>query len=70
MGVDLNGVRKEHQAISGKISHLEEKRRAVDNDLKALEIERNAALEKRNQASNTIKELRKLSDEGVGSFLL
>lgn len=69
MGVDLNGVRKEHQAISGKISHLEEKRRAVDNDLKALEIERNAALEKRNQASNTIKELRKLSDEGNTHFV-
>lgn len=68
MGSDLDGVKKESQAVWAKISHLEGKVKALDEEIEALQQEVNDVTEKRDKAFANIKELRKQRDEGVNLF--
>lgn len=68
MGSDLDGVKKESQAVWAKISHLEGKVKALDEEIEALQQEVNDVAEKRDKAFANIKELRKQRDEGNAYF--
>lgn len=68
MGVDLDGVRKENQAVWAKISQLEGKMRVIDEEIKALQEELKDVTEKRDKAYANIQELRKQRDEMVNLF--
>lgn len=70
MGVDLDGVRKEHQANWSRMKRLEEKLKEMDDDNKALQEELNTVTEKRDKAFRTIQELRRQRDEEVISVIL
>ncbi|GLU23358.1 hypothetical protein SLE2022_393740 [Rubroshorea leprosula] len=64
MGADLDGVRKEQQAIQSKRKQLKEKADAYDSKIVALQDELNLLTEKRNKAFQTIQDLRKQREEG------
>ena len=65
MGVDLDGVRKERQALWEKLDGLEGKVKALDADIKVLQDELEAVFQKREKTYETLQELRKQRDEGV-----
>ncbi|XP_043698820.1 proton pump-interactor 1-like [Telopea speciosissima] len=64
IGVDMDGVRKEQQAIRAKIKHLEDELNAIDNEISSLQEELTAVNHKRDKAYETLVELRKQRDEG------
>lgn len=68
IGVDLDGARKEQQAIRAKIQHLEEKLNAVRADLDSLQTDLVAINEGRDKAYHTLTLLRKERDESNASF--
>ncbi|XP_022976448.1 proton pump-interactor 1-like [Cucurbita maxima] len=68
IGGDLNGVRKEQQAVRAKIKQLEEALEAIDEDIKTLQDELTSVTEKRGKAHENIQQLRKNSDEGNAQF--
>lgn len=68
MGVDLDGVRKENQAVWAKISQLEGKMKVIDEEIKALQEELKDVTEKRDKAYANIQELRKQRDEMNAHF--
>ncbi|KAG7024829.1 Proton pump-interactor 1, partial [Cucurbita argyrosperma subsp. argyrosperma] len=68
IGGDLNGVRKEQQAVRAKIKQLEEALDAIDEDIKTLQDELTSVTEKRGKAHENIQQLRKNSDEGNAQF--
>lgn len=65
MGVDLDGVRKERQALWEKLDGLDGKVKALDADIKVLQDELEAVFQKREKTYETLQELRKQRDEGV-----
>ncbi|WCJ32180.1 proton pump interactor 1 [Euphorbia peplus] len=68
MGSDLDGVRKEQQAVWGRINQLRDKVKVFDNEIKALQDELSAVIQKRDKAFENIKSLRQLRDEGNVHF--
>lgn len=68
MGSNLDGVKKENQAVWAKISHLEGKVKAIDEEIDALQQEVKDVTEKRDKAFANLKELRKQRDEGNAHF--
>lgn len=68
MGVDLDGVRKEQQAVKVKIKPLEEELRAIDNDISSLEAELEVVTHNRRTAYENLQGLRQQRDEGNVSF--
>ncbi|GAV72305.1 hypothetical protein CFOL_v3_15793 [Cephalotus follicularis] len=68
MGVDMDGVRKEQQAVWSKINRLREKQKAIDGEINVLQGELKAVTEKRDKAYDTIQELRKQRDEANANF--
>jgi predicted nucleic acid-binding Zn-ribbon protein len=65
MGVDLDGVRKERQALWEKLDGLEAKVQALDAEIKTLQDELEAVIQKREKTYETLQELRKQRDEAV-----
>lgn len=65
IGGDLDGVRKEQQAVRAKIKQLDDALKAIDNDIKTLQDELTSVTEKRGRAHESIQQLRKNRDEGV-----
>ncbi|KAJ0101929.1 hypothetical protein Patl1_04681 [Pistacia atlantica] len=65
MGVDLDGVKKERQALLSKITPLEGKVKALEEDIRALQEDLQTVTEMRDKAFASIQELRKKRDEGV-----
>ena len=68
MGGDLNGVRKEHQAVRAKIKQIEEALKTIDDDIKTLQDELTSVTEKRGRTYESMQQLRKNRDEGVRLF--
>ncbi|KAJ6724468.1 RNA-BINDING PROTEIN YLMH-RELATED [Salix viminalis] len=68
MGVDLDGVRKERQALWEKLDGLDGKVKALDADIKVLQDELEAVFQKREKTYETLQELRKQRDEGNANF--
>lgn len=65
IGGDLDGVRKEQQAVRAKIKQLDDALKAIDNDIKKLQDELTSVTEKRGKAHESIQQFRKNRDEGV-----
>ncbi|OWM88654.1 proton pump-interactor 1-like [Punica granatum] len=68
MGVDLDGVRKDQQAIKARIKNLRDELVRVDEDIKSLQEELSEVTEKKDRAYKNMQELRKLRDEGNTLF--
>ncbi|XP_031249768.1 proton pump-interactor 1-like [Pistacia vera] len=68
MGVDLDGVKKERQALLSKITPLEGKVKALEEDIRALQEDLQTVTEMRDKAFASIQELRKKRDEGNANF--
>ncbi|XP_060669006.1 proton pump-interactor 1 [Ziziphus jujuba] len=68
IGGDLDGVRKEQQAVRAKIKQLDDAVKAIDKDIAALQDELTAITEKREKARESIQHLRKQRDEGNSYF--
>lgn len=65
MGLDMDGARKEHQAIWTQLTQLKEKRKVLDTKVDALREEMRLVTEKKNNAYDNLRDLRKQNDEGV-----
>ncbi|KAJ4913345.1 Proton pump-interactor 1 [Raphanus sativus] len=68
MGAGLEGVKKERQAISARISQLSEKVKAAKDEIQVLENELKAASEKRDEVHSNILEIRKQRHETNSGF--
>ncbi|XVF70193.1 hypothetical protein PTKIN_Ptkin11bG0141500 [Pterospermum kingtungense] len=68
MGVDLDGVRKEQQAIWSKKNQIKEKVKAIESKIDSLQEELKAVIQKRDKAYETIQEQRKQRDDGNAHF--
>lgn len=65
MGVGLDGVRKDQQAVKGKIKNLREELEGIENDVRSLQDELSLTIQKRDKAYENLQELRKRRDEAV-----
>ena len=65
IGGDMDGVKKERQAIQSKIKQLEDTLAAIEKEIKTLQDELEAVTQKREKAYENIQQLRKQRDEGV-----
>ncbi|KAE8713641.1 Proton pump interactor 1 isoform 2 [Hibiscus syriacus] len=68
MGVDLNGVKEEQQAIWSKKRQIKDKLDAIENKIESLQKELEAVTQKRDEAYGNIQDLRKERDEGNAPF--
>ncbi|KAL8167310.1 hypothetical protein V2J09_008809 [Rumex salicifolius] len=68
MGTDLDGVKKDRQAVRSKMKVLEDELKAVDSDITSLQEELASITEKRDKAFETIHQLRKQRDEVNSSY--
>lgn len=68
IGGDLDGVKKERQAIRSKIKQIDDVLKAIDIDIQSLQAELLAVTQKREQAFESIQKLRKQRDEGNTYF--
>ncbi|KAH0449961.1 hypothetical protein IEQ34_020653 [Dendrobium chrysotoxum] len=68
IGADLDGARKEQQAVRAKIQHLEEKLNSVRAELDSLQTELVSINETRDKAYQTFTLLRKERDESNACF--
>ncbi|KAJ0747240.1 putative proton pump-interactor [Helianthus annuus] len=65
IGVDLDGVRKDQQAIKAKLKTLEIEKEAINNVIASLEEELCVVIEKKDKVYYKIHELRNKCEEGV-----
>lgn len=68
IGVDLDGVRKDQQAIKAKLKTLETEKEAINSVIASLEEELHAVVEKRDKVYDKIRELRNKREEGNTCF--
>ncbi|XP_039030212.1 proton pump-interactor 1-like [Hibiscus syriacus] len=68
MGNDLDGVRKEQNAIWSKKKQIKEKVNAIESKIEALQEELNTVIQKRNKAYETMQQLWKQRDEANAHF--
>ncbi|CAN6443620.1 unnamed protein product [Victoria cruziana] len=68
IGGDMDEVRKEQQAVDGKIKRHEEDLKAIDKEINSLQEELNTATERKDKAYASVLELRKQRDEGNASY--
>jgi predicted nucleic acid-binding Zn-ribbon protein len=65
IGGDLDGVKKERQAIRSKIKQVDDLLETLKADIETLQEELTDLTQKREQAFESIQKLRKQRDEGV-----
>lgn len=65
IGVDLDGARKDQQAIKAKVKTLEAAKEAINGVIASLEEELHMVVEKRDKVYDKIRELRNKREEGV-----
>lgn len=65
IGVGLDGVRREKQAVNAKLKQLDDAKLAIEKDIGALEAELTAVTQKREATFESMKDLRKQRDDGV-----
>lgn len=63
--MDLDGARKDQQAIKAKVKTLETEKEAINTVIASLEEELHVAIEKRDKVYEKIRELRNKREEGV-----
>ncbi|KAF5771726.1 putative proton pump-interactor [Helianthus annuus] len=68
IGVDLDGVRKDQQAIKAKLKTLETEKEAINGVIASLEEELRVVIEKRDKVYDKIRELRNKREEGNTCF--
>ncbi|MED6121910.1 hypothetical protein PIB30_034673 [Stylosanthes scabra] len=68
IGGDLDGVKKERQAIRSKIKQLDDLVKTIDKDIQSLQEELADVTQKREKAYESIQQLRKQRDEGNSYF--
>ncbi|XP_027340030.1 proton pump-interactor 1-like isoform X2 [Abrus precatorius] len=68
IGGDLDGVKKERQAIRSKIKQIDDALKTIDKDIQSLQDELTALTQKREKAYESIQLLRKQRDEGNTYF--
>lgn len=68
LGTDLEGVKKQKAEVRARMDHLSRQVRAIDDQIKPLQDEYVALGKKRDEAVETIKQLRKDRDEVNGYF--
>ena len=61
----MDGVRKDQQAVKGKIKNLREELERIENDIRSLQDELSLTIQKRDKAYENLQELRKRRDEAV-----
>ncbi|OIW08252.1 hypothetical protein TanjilG_15213 [Lupinus angustifolius] len=65
---ELDGVKKDRQAVRSKINKLDDALKAIDKDILSLEEEKVTVTQKREKAFESIQQLRRKRDEGNTSF--
>lgn len=68
IGVGLDGVRKDQEAIKAKVKTLEAEKEAIDNVINSLEEELRLVTGKRDKVYEKIRELRNKREEGNSCF--
>lgn len=68
IGVGLDGVRKDQQAIKAKVKTLEAEKEAINSVIASLEEELHVVVEKRDKVYEKIRELRNKREEGNNCF--
>ncbi|XP_061337089.1 proton pump-interactor 1-like [Gastrolobium bilobum] len=68
IGGDLDEVKKERQAIRSKIKQIDDLLNTIDKDIQSIQEELTAVTQKREQAFESIQQLRKQRDEGNTYF--
>ncbi|WJX73293.1 hypothetical protein P8452_57094 [Trifolium repens] len=68
IGGDLDGVKKERQAIWSKIKQIDDLLKTIEADIETLQKELTDLTQKREQAFESIQKLRKQRDEGNSHF--
>ncbi|XP_024959526.1 proton pump-interactor 1-like [Cynara cardunculus var. scolymus] len=68
IGVGLDGVRKDQQAIKAKVKTLEAEKEAINSVIASLEEELHGLVEKRDKVYEKIRELRNKREEGNSCF--
>ncbi|KAI4322948.1 hypothetical protein L6164_022594 [Bauhinia variegata] len=68
IGGDLDGVKKERQAIRSKIKQLDDALKVIDKDIQSLQEELTAVTQKREKVYEDIQKLRKQRDEGNSHY--
>lgn len=63
--MDLDGARKDQQAIKAKVKTLETEKEAINTVIASLEEELHVVIEKRDKVYEKIRELRNKREEGV-----
>jgi chromosome segregation ATPase len=65
IGEDLDGVKKDRQAVRSKIKVLDDDLKVIDAEIAALQEDLNAATAKKDKAYDSLIELRKARDANV-----
>ena len=65
IGGDLDGAKKEREAIRSKIKQIDDALKAIDKDIQSLQEELTAVSQKRDKAFESMQQLRKQREEGV-----
>jgi len=68
IGVDLDGVRKEKQAVNAKLKQLDDEKASIDKDINDLQEELTAITEKRDKTFETIQEMRKQREQANAHY--
>ncbi|KAL2331424.1 hypothetical protein Fmac_019005 [Flemingia macrophylla] len=68
IGGDLDGVKKERQAIRSKIKQIDDVLKAIDKDIQTLQDELTAVSQKRDKSFESMQQLRKQREEGNTYF--
>lgn len=68
IGGDLDGVKKERQAIRSKIIKIDDELKTIDTAIQSLQEELGGVTQKREQTFESIQKLRKQRDEGNSFF--
>ncbi|TKY49111.1 Proton pump-interactor 1 [Spatholobus suberectus] len=68
IGGDLDGVKKERQAIRSKINQIDDVLKTIDKDIQSLQDELTAVSQKRDKAFESMQQLRKQREEGNSYF--
>ncbi|KAK7401818.1 hypothetical protein VNO78_13610 [Psophocarpus tetragonolobus] len=68
IGGDLDGVKKERQAIRSKIKQIDDVLKTIDKDIQSLQDELTVVSQKRDKAFESMQHLRKQREEGNSYF--
>ncbi|KAK7335159.1 hypothetical protein VNO80_26935 [Phaseolus coccineus] len=68
IGGDLDGVKKEREAIRSKIKQIDDALKAIDKDIQSLQEELTAVSQKRDKSFESMQQLKRQREEGNSYF--